>query len=97
MNRRKIGRRIIAPNVIKVDFSKERLSIDDDPYLNQVTEVHCRRCERRRPRRGAREFEHTWGYLCENCQERVNISRQVFMPDEPPCPPKWYGPVGNSG
>ena len=54
--------------VIKVDFRKGRLSIDEDRYMDGVSEIHCRACERRRPRRGSVELRFSWGFICESCR-----------------------------
>ena len=58
-------------NLIKVDFRKEKLAIDDDLYLKNVVEIHCRKCERRKPRKNAIEIKETWGYICNNCQQQL--------------------------
>ena len=57
-------------NIIHIDFRKERLFIDDDNYCSNVTEIHCRCCDNRKPRKGARELEQTWGYICEGCRRQ---------------------------
>ncbi len=54
--------------VIWVDFRKGRLSIDGDLYLKNVVEIHCRKCQRRKPRKNALELLHSWGYLCQECR-----------------------------
>ena len=67
----------VATNLIKVDFRRERLSIDFDPYFDGVKEVHCRKCGQRKPREGATELIENWGYLCRNCHESYIVSGSV--------------------
>jgi hypothetical protein len=57
-----------SSNVIWIDFRRGRLSIDDDLYLKNVAEIHCRQCKHRKPREDARELTNTWGYICRDCK-----------------------------
>lgn len=66
-------------NVIKIDFRKDRLSIDFDPYFNGVREIHCRTCLRRKPREGAIEIPESWGYLCKNCRDDYEQSKITLL------------------
>ena len=57
--------------LIKINLRKGNLSIDNDSYLDRVSEVHCRSCNKRVSRKDSIELEKTWGYICNNCQTTV--------------------------
>lgn len=60
-----------SSKMIWVDFRKGKLSIDEDLYMERVSEVHCRQCKCRKPRKKVSELLHTWGYICHDCQKEV--------------------------
>ena len=63
-----------SSRVIHVDFRRNRPAIDFDPYLANVTEVHCRCCNHRRPRKGAQELMESWGYVCKCCMDKAKAT-----------------------
>ena len=67
----------VDSKVIKVNFKKESLSIDEDSYLNSVTQIHCRACGKQKSREGSIELTDTWGYVCKYCQEKNSTSRNA--------------------
>ncbi len=68
-----------ASNLIWVNFRGKSLSIDNDDYLGRVTEIHCRVCNQRRPRKGAMEFVERWGYLCEACRKETAVKARISL------------------
>jgi len=68
-------------NIIKVDFRKGKLSIDDDSYLNRVTKIHCRLCLKQKNRNGAMELHVSWGYVCSDCQDKI-ITSKAFKSED---------------
>ena len=68
-------------NIIRVNFRKGNLSIDDDSYLSRVTKIHCRACLKQKNRNGARELFFTWGYVCADCQDNA-IASERFKSDK---------------
>jgi len=68
--------------VIHVDFRRNRPFIDFDPYLDNVSEIHCRCCKCRRPREGAQEIAESWGYVCKYCMDNKG-NRSSTSPERP--------------
>lgn len=70
---RKMHKKDPKTNIIKVNFRKKKLSIDNDSYLNGVTKIHCRLCLKQKERIGAMELLVIWGYICMDCINRVEV------------------------
>ncbi len=71
-----------SSRVIYVDFRRNRPFIDFDPYLANVTEIHCRCCNHRRPRKGAQEIVESWGYVCKYCMDN-KYDCSAISPERP--------------
>lgn len=66
-------------NLIRVDFRKDRLSIDFDPYFSGVKEIHCRVCSQRKPRNGAIEVAGSWGFFCGDCKSEMELLKSLRL------------------
>ncbi|MDH3973245.1 MAG: hypothetical protein OEV42_03100 [Deltaproteobacteria bacterium] len=85
-----------ASNLIRVDFRKDRLSIDFDIYFNGVKEIHCRICSQRKPRKGAVEVPESWGYFCRDCGKSLELTKSFQLENkESPSPLPEFQPAGN--